>query len=592
MRCEGEDRPLKTPSSPRRASTPPRAGGSPPPLADGTPVRTKRQQQQQQRGRSLPCCVSQPPTQPKPNPEPEPEPEPGLPLLEEAAPAEKAETPSSAASPLSSPAYRCVRRSTILEGFEMSSRRVGVLETGQLIVAEEARHNGKTFRLRFSGGGGSGDRGERYSQLGGWVSQRADGQICLETADLYRCVKKSQIRAGFEMGSEKSGVLSVGAVITALEIRSNGTTMRVRCKDGWVSERAQDGQVCLEPRRAASLLESLSPDAGSSTDEAPVGDEFGDVQEQDTPARNLSLSPGPRESQPLVISPAATTPNDSPVSLQDTLSPSPRDEHGLSAINQVMADLDDQMSMLTDKLGQLGAERSAKEAPDGIETTVQPEAAVRTDEPSGTEIQHTAQHAPASAERTNSSHGAPRHGVVDSQSHREIVNPTEEGRRRSGNPSPMDLNGQAAGPVSALIRALSSVAPGSSADSNEDTGVSAGTTQPEDPTNLQLAQAQAVLTGVLGTADSLTQEESRSTRSQPRRPSDLSPPDESSPAVEALRQEISLLKRDKTELEARLERMERDTATRLSQIKQDFKHRETQVPPEAVTSIISVHRPD
>jgi hypothetical protein len=63
----------------------------------------------------------------------------------------------------------------------------------------------------------------------------------------YKCVKKSLIRAGFEMDSEKAGVLAVGTTIAALETRSNGATVRVHFEGGWVSEHAGNGATCLEP---------------------------------------------------------------------------------------------------------------------------------------------------------------------------------------------------------------------------------------------------------------------------------------------------------------------------------------------------------
>ena len=37
----------------------------------------------------------------------------------------------------------------------------------------------------------------------------------------YKCVKKSQVRTGFDMGSDKASILQVGTVITALDTRVN-----------------------------------------------------------------------------------------------------------------------------------------------------------------------------------------------------------------------------------------------------------------------------------------------------------------------------------------------------------------------------------
>ena len=63
----------------------------------------------------------------------------------------------------------------------------------------------------------------------------------------YRCVKKSQIRSGFEMDSAKAGVMAVGTELEALELRVNdkGVT-RVRFSGGWLSEKTGAGALCLQ----------------------------------------------------------------------------------------------------------------------------------------------------------------------------------------------------------------------------------------------------------------------------------------------------------------------------------------------------------
>jgi hypothetical protein len=58
-------------------------------------------------------------------------------------------------------------------------------------------------------------------------------------------VAKSVIRRGFEMNSDKAGVLKVGAVVTAQELRTNGKgTVRVRIAESqWVSMASAAGTI-------------------------------------------------------------------------------------------------------------------------------------------------------------------------------------------------------------------------------------------------------------------------------------------------------------------------------------------------------------
>eukprot|EP01048_Picozoa_sp_COSAG05_P021946 COSAG05_NODE_4206_length_1622_cov_1.228496_1_plen_371_part_00 len=57
----------------------------------------------------------------------------------------------------------------------------------------------------------------------------------------------SQVRAGFEMDSDRVCVLNVGTLIDVLEMRQNDSgVLRVRYSRGWVSERAGNGTVILE----------------------------------------------------------------------------------------------------------------------------------------------------------------------------------------------------------------------------------------------------------------------------------------------------------------------------------------------------------
>ena len=71
----------------------------------------------------------------------------------------------------------------------------------------------------------------------------------LPAAVRYRCVAKSVIRAGFEMGSAKAGVLSEGEEVEGLEERPNEKgTVRVRIGEGrWVSMTSSAGATILAP---------------------------------------------------------------------------------------------------------------------------------------------------------------------------------------------------------------------------------------------------------------------------------------------------------------------------------------------------------
>ena len=64
----------------------------------------------------------------------------------------------------------------------------------------------------------------------------------------YKFCQKSQIRAGFDMASDKTGILAKGDIVDSFEERVNdaGTT-RVRFAQGWVSMKAGNGSVVLEP---------------------------------------------------------------------------------------------------------------------------------------------------------------------------------------------------------------------------------------------------------------------------------------------------------------------------------------------------------
>jgi hypothetical protein len=64
----------------------------------------------------------------------------------------------------------------------------------------------------------------------------------------YKCVKKSQVRADFEMDASKVGALDAGMVIDVYEVRTNEDTgvSRVRFDKGWVSVETGAGVVVLQ----------------------------------------------------------------------------------------------------------------------------------------------------------------------------------------------------------------------------------------------------------------------------------------------------------------------------------------------------------
>ena len=58
----------------------------------------------------------------------------------------------------------------------------------------------------------------------------------------YRCLRRSQIRAGPEMTSEKRGILHQGAVVNALDtLKLPSGTTRIHFAFGWVSEATGSG---------------------------------------------------------------------------------------------------------------------------------------------------------------------------------------------------------------------------------------------------------------------------------------------------------------------------------------------------------------
>ena len=161
--------------------------------------------------------------------------------------------------------FTCLLKSQIREGFDMSSAKCDILAKGALVAPLEIRRNTAGIRrVRFSKG---------------WVSElTSDGRVVLGLDDakdsapspsarsppgrsppsapdveevppgtMFICLLKSQIRNGFEMDSEKGGILKKGTIVQALEVRRNVKgTRRVRFDLGWVSETTSDGRLVLQ----------------------------------------------------------------------------------------------------------------------------------------------------------------------------------------------------------------------------------------------------------------------------------------------------------------------------------------------------------
>ena len=80
-----------------------------------------------------------------------------------------------------------------------------------------------------------------------------DLSAAANAAARYKCVKRSQVSAGFEMDSDKAGTVVVGDVIAVIEARVNENgVLRVCFDGGWVSEKTSAGELCLEPMAASA----------------------------------------------------------------------------------------------------------------------------------------------------------------------------------------------------------------------------------------------------------------------------------------------------------------------------------------------------
>ena len=114
--------------------------------------------------------------------------------------------------------------------------------------AAAAYQGGETVKLQ---GGIDG----RVAKPGGTVATAGTTTTTYVAAEAqYKVVKKSQARAGFEMDSDKAGVIAVGTVVDALERKINDKgIVRVRFNQGWISEKTGAGVPCLELIIGSSL---------------------------------------------------------------------------------------------------------------------------------------------------------------------------------------------------------------------------------------------------------------------------------------------------------------------------------------------------
>lgn len=167
----------------------------------------------------------------------------------------------------------------------MDSDKTAVITVGTSVDVTERRPNDSgTLRLKITQG---------------WVSEKTGaGALCFhlisEPAPInapapqvyalsasrpptaFRCVKKSQIRAGFEMDSDKAGILEVGTEIKAMATQTNDKgVLRVQFEGGWVSERAGNGAVCLQATAWGDAVEPPAPQeaAASQASEVVVAEE-------------------------------------------------------------------------------------------------------------------------------------------------------------------------------------------------------------------------------------------------------------------------------------------------------------------------------
>ena len=156
--------------------------------------------------------------------------------------------------------------------------------------AAAAYQGGETVKLQ---GGIDG----RVAKPGGTVATAGTTTTTYVAAEAqYKVVKKSQARAGFEMDSDKAGVIAVGTVVDALERKINDKgIVRVRFNQGWISEKTGAGVPCLE------LISETKPVSAPAPAPAPAP----------TPAPAPGAAPAPAPA-PAAAAPAAAAPVTAP----------------------------------------------------------------------------------------------------------------------------------------------------------------------------------------------------------------------------------------------------------------------------------------
>lgn len=167
--------------------------------------------------------------------------------------------------------YMCVKKTVVRTGFEMESDKAepSILKKGTAVVATEARRNeAGILRVKFgeaawvSATSSAGDvilekvtaapapapaPTPAPAPAPAPVAAASEAAVEEEVIGAYTVVLKSVVRAGFEMDSEKVGIVKKGEEVLCYEERENekGVT-RVRFDRGWVSLTSSDGAAILE----------------------------------------------------------------------------------------------------------------------------------------------------------------------------------------------------------------------------------------------------------------------------------------------------------------------------------------------------------
>ena len=188
--------------------------------------------------------------------------------------------------------YTCVKRSQMRAAAAMDSAKAGVLEASEMALqvveavslADESS-TGETVRCRLVDPAGwvslaSSTGATILSPLASEPAPAAAETVALAPAPApapataaepavepalplagYLCVKRSQIRAGAAMDSDKAGVLEVGERVEAVPGEAGAAPRcRLRAPVGWVSEATSKGDtiiVALPPLRVKVKAEEV-----------------------------------------------------------------------------------------------------------------------------------------------------------------------------------------------------------------------------------------------------------------------------------------------------------------------------------------------